>query len=306
MENYYNVSVKLDVEKSNLRTKIVEEKFKIPEMPDIAINLDKELKQRYINVNKIIEIISYNNVVMGEILGTLDGLGYRKQLPSGVKILSIQQAIKYFGVAKISQLAISSALRNIPCPNELFRSIINHSSDVAHAASEVSAFVQDVDPSLAHVYCLFMHSGMTLLATRYPDVYKEIFDFSLTSPQRAYEKETSIYKGFRHELLSVDVARKWSFDIGHPNKEIDEMNKLVLLAIQEQHNELYDHFEDEKLRLLIAVGNLSSAIINELVYGVYMTEDANIEYKKAREVLMLSDDQMMMIRKNVGAYFVGN
>lgn len=42
---FYNKKVDLDLETSNLRMKVIEGKFLIPEMPDIVININHELKQ---------------------------------------------------------------------------------------------------------------------------------------------------------------------------------------------------------------------------------------------------------------------
>jgi HD-like signal output (HDOD) protein len=296
---------KIDFEISDKRTAIIESQVSIPDMPDIAIALEREVRSRNPNMRNIIDIIEQNSVVTGALLGTFNSPAFQKTMRRKVEITTVSQVVNLFGVEKTYQIAISSALRSIPAVNDLFRTIIDHSSEVAYACAEICDYVHGVSMEKAYLYGLFMHGGMTILAAGWPEDYEPMFNLSLSMPRTAIDKEVEKFKRFRHDHLGVDIARRWGFGKKDLHSVLAQDDLHVLLAIQEQHNLNYSRINIEPVRLLVAIGNLANVVVNELIYGVYISGEAEEEYQQAKEVLMLNDEAMRNIRLNVSSYLVG-
>ncbi len=74
--------------------------FKVPDMPDVIVLLEKEASSRYPNARKFAEIIESNNVITGEILAIVKSPTFLRHLSASVDIKTIGHVINLVGIQK--------------------------------------------------------------------------------------------------------------------------------------------------------------------------------------------------------------
>lgn len=266
--------------------------FKVPDMPDIIALLEKEVHSRYPNVKKVAEIIESNNVIMGEILNIVKSSTFLRHLKVNIEVKTISHVINLIGIQKTYQLAMAAAIRSIPSDSDLFRSIINHSFEVATACAEVAGYVQGVDINDAYLFGLFRDAGAIGIANRYKNRYEKCWYRLLSFPANGVELEEKEFK-IRHDYLGVVAARQWGFGNAAGEGEL-------LIAIQEHHNhKQLKHIPNERIRLLIAIGMLAEIMVGEINGENYQSSEANEIRDIAIDVLYLSKEATIMIRQNL-------
>lgn len=266
--------------------------FKVPDMPDVVILLEKEANSRYPNARKFAEIIESNNVITGEILSIVKSPTFLRHLTASVDIKTIGHVINLVGIQKTYRLAVAAAIRAIPAQSSLFRSIIDHSFDVAVACAEIAGYVQGVDISDAYLFGLFRDAGAIGVANALQQKYDRYWYHLLSFPASGPQLEAQELK-IRHDYLGVVAARQWGFGSGEGEGD-------MLLAIQEHHNcEQVAHFSNERVRLLVAIGLLAEVMVGEINAENYQATEVEQVRQTALDVLYLSDDIKSLIRMNL-------
>ena len=156
--------------------------FKVPDMPDVIMLLEREANSRYPNARKFVDIIESNNVITGEILSIVKSPTFLRHMTATVEIKTINHVISLIGIQKTYRLAIAAAIRSIPAQSMLFRSIIDHSFDVAVACAEIAGYVQGIDISDAYLFGLFRDAGAIGVANSLQQQYDRYWYHLLSFP----------------------------------------------------------------------------------------------------------------------------
>lgn len=266
--------------------------FKVPDMPDVIILLEREANSRYPNARKFAEIIESNNVITGEILSIVKSPTFLRHMTATVEIKTIHHVINLIGIQKTYRLAVAAAIRAIPAQSTLFRSIIDHSFDIAVACAEIAGYVQGIDISDAYLFGLFRDAGAIGIANSLQQKYERYWHHLLSFPASGPLLEEQELK-IRHDYLGVVAARQWGF--GNGTGEGD-----MLIAIQEHHNcQQVAHFSNERVRLLVAIGLLAEVMVGEINAENYQATEVEKVRTTALEVLYLSDEVKSLIRMNL-------
>lgn len=264
----------------------------IPDMPDVIAKLDKEIRSRYPNQNHIIEIIESNTVIAGEILATVKSAIFMRHVKRDIEVKTISHVVSLIGVKHVYRLAVAAAIKNIPQKNTLFRSIIDHSSDVAIACAEISGYVHGITIDDAYLFGLFRNCGAICMAVSLGNAYESHWERIKSFPVKGVLKELETF-GTRHDYLGVTVARKWGFGRG-------QSDEAFLIAIQEHHNAVeLEHIANEYVRLIVAIGLLAEILVNEINGDTYMAAETTTVKKAAINTLYLADDTIASIRANI-------
>lgn len=283
--------------KSSLLSLGGKDKFKVPDMPDVVIQLDKEMRSRYPNARVVAEIIESNTVITGEILKIIRSPVYQKNVKGATEVKKIMHVVNLVGIKKTYEFAVAAAIRSFPNKSSLFRSIIDYSSDVAIACAEISTYVYGVSFEDAYLFGLFKEGGAISLAATLEDRYEKCWASHLTFPASAVIHELSNINA-RHDVLGVAAARHWGF-----GKNPDEID--MIYAIQEHHNYEQIHLLKEKPRLLVAIGMLADVLVSEINADAYRATESNEIKQIALDVLCLPEEAMRTIRANVVSALIG-
>jgi HD-like signal output (HDOD) protein len=267
-------------------------KFKVPDMPDVVIRLEKELRSHAASVRSFTEIIESNTVIAGELLSIIKSPLYQKRMREEAdEITTVHHVVKFLGLKKTFELTMSAAIRCMPQHSDLFRSIIDHSADVAVACAEIATHVHNISMEEAFLFGLFRNGGAIGMSIVLEDRYIAPWHKTLSMPITGLIEEYKTF-GARHDYLGVIAARQWGFGETHDEQDI-------IIAIQEHHNhEEVMHFKNERVRLLVAIGMLAENIVNGINGEVFASEEANSIKNIALEVLCLPDEAVSEIRSN--------
>ena len=289
---------RIDLIKTSLMAIGGMEKMQIPDMPDVILKLERELKSKFPNTVRVIEIIESNAVIAGEILATVKSPAFMRHVKRYIEVKTIENAVNFIGLKQTYRLAMAAAVKNIPNQTTLFRSIIDHSSDVATACAEIAGYVHGVDIEDAYLFGLFRDCGAIGMSVALNNEYDPHWDRMKTFPVSGVEAEIDTL-GSRHDYLGVIVARKWGF--GHT-----EGDHEIMYAIQEHHNYAQVRcFSNEKIRLLVAIGLLAEILVNEINAEAYIAHESGIIKEAAIDTLCLSDEVLTLIRRNLISTCVG-
>lgn len=264
----------------------------IPDMPDVIVELQREVRQRYPNSNNCVRIIESNTVIAGELLATVKSPAFLRHMARAVEVKTIENVVNLIGLPQTFRLAQAAAIKNIPMQSPLFRNVIDHSSDIAMACAEIAGYVHGVEMDEAYMFGLFRDAGAIGMAVAFNSVYDEHWDRMKSFPKSAMEKEWN-HLGARHDHLGVMIARKWGFGDTPGDGEI-------MLAIQEHHNyEQVKYFSNEKVRLLVATGLLAESIVNEINAETYIATESDVVKDVAVDTLFIDQKLLSTIRKHI-------
>lgn len=267
-------------------------KFIIPDMPDVVIQLEKEIRSRYPNTRNVVDIIASNTVIAGEILNIVKTPAYTKNVNGAIEIKTIAHVINLIGLKRTYELALAAAIKSFPQKSTLFRSIIDFSADVALGCAEIAGYVHGVEIEDAYLFGLFKEGGAIALATTLDSAYEKPWERLLSFPEAGIDLEFKSLSA-RHDYLGVVTARQWGF--GKNDSELE-----LLYAIQEHHNHAEMHlFANERARLLVAIGLLADALVCEINAENYLSNESIAVKNKAQDVLCLSDETVAVIRKDL-------
>lgn len=272
-------------------------KFIIPDMPDVVIQLEKEVHSRYPNTKNVVDIISSNTVIAGEILNIVKSPTYLRHMKGAIEIKSIYHVVSLIGLKRTFELSLAAAIRSFPQKSSLFRSIIDFSADVATACAEIAGFVHGIEVEDAYLFGLFKEGGAICLAATLDRDYENHWEKIISFPGSGVIMEkTSI--GARHDYLGVVVARQWGFGLAEGETE-------MLYAIQEHHNyEEMHRFSSEKAKLLVAIGLLADSFVCEINAENYVSNEVKTIRDRAVDVLCLREDILALIRSNINSSLI--
>jgi HD-like signal output (HDOD) protein len=262
--------------------------IKIPDLPEEVIELDHEMNARYPNTQKMVQIISKNTVLAGEVLVVANSPAMRAKQP----ISSIAQAVSCLGTQNLKNMVVAAALRHIWGGANAMREIIDNSADVAYCAAELANFVQGVTPDEVYVCGLFHNGGAILLSNRDSKLYGEIFFQSHSLPLSSITKEEEAFNT-NHTVVGMLMGKKWHLS--------DDM----IQAIYYHHVDKCSRIKDEKVRLLVALLKVANGVVAETSIGAYIGAEMNEYMKDGIDTLMLDTQHIKDVRMSLQSYSMG-
>ncbi len=124
----------------------------LPSLPEIYIKLEKEINVHNSSIEKISNIISDDPIITAKILQLSNSAFFG--LP--IKITNIKQALNYLGINIVQTLVLTIKLfKSIDTKNpnaNLYKSIFNHSKNVAFLASKLSKIKNSTDEIIEETF----------------------------------------------------------------------------------------------------------------------------------------------------------
>jgi len=260
---------------------------KLPELPSEVLLLAEELKGRFPDVNKVAAIIEKNTVMAGDVLKAINSPVMKMNLEEPVK--SIDEAVKLLGLENIYNLVVAAALRNLFDGDELYKDIMDYSVDVAFCMADISDWVDDVTRDEAYMLGLFHNVGAMVLVNKDSEGYGKIYSNSLSRPISVIDIEEARY-GTDHQTIGVLAAKKWHLPV-------DFLNAIMLHHVHPSAS-----IKNDRVRALVAMIKLATAIVAEISLGAYVSQEVRDFEKDAIEELMISPKVAREIRTGLMTY----
>jgi len=275
--------------------------FVIPEMPKLITSLSHFMNDPFPNAREITNLIEDNNVVTGDILGTVNTIAFQASMRTPVEVRTIRQCLNLFGIEKLYQMTVASAMKGVNYNDPVVDKIVNTSAILAKSCSIIARFIPNLSVQTAYFYGLFLHSGMVILAMQKNKSYASIFEKSIKSPNEAISLEIAAFSGARHDYLGVAVARKWGIGMHPKNTDLHREDTAILLAIQEHHHPHFYAIKDELIRNLIAIANLAQSYMCKLLYLDSFSDIDESITNQSIALLGLDDDELFEIEQMIAS-----
>lgn len=273
--------------------------FLIPEMPKLITSLSQLINTPFPNARQITNLIEDNSVVTGDILGTVNSPAFQASMRSAVEVRSIRQCLNLFGLERLYQMTVASAMKGVNYDDTIAEKVVNTSAILAKSCGIIARFIPNVSVQTAYFYGLFLHSGMVILAMQKNKGYAAIFEKSIQSPNEAINLEITAFSGARHDYLGVAVARKWGIGMHPKNIDLHKEDTAILLAIQEHHHPHFYAINDELIRNLIAIANLAQHYMCSLVYHSHFSDVDETIKNQSIALLGLDDNELFEIERMI-------
>ncbi|MBO1923536.1 HDOD domain-containing protein [Thiomicrorhabdus sp. 6S3-12] len=259
--------------------------IKIPEFPQEVIELEREINSALSNTQRIVEILEQNVTLSGEVMRLVNSPVIKLREP----VNGIREAVFAMGLDNLYNLVVAAAFQRLFSSKGLHRDILDHSVDVAFCMAYLTEFVHGVTRDQAYMLGLFHNAGSLMLTAKDEEAYDALFRASLANPFSVMLKEREIL-GADHCMVGVLVAKKW------------QLPTVMINAIMLHHTQRPGNISNEEVRLMVAMLQLSNAVVAEISLGAYRGEEMRMMEKTAMEELMLDEDVVAELRANLITY----
>ena len=250
--------------------------IELPTVPDIVQKANAELTKPDPNIGELAELISKDPVLSGQILKVINSPFYGLSK----KIESVQKAVVLLGQKNLKNVLMTAGLRQTMQDNDDSRKTFwDRAAATAACASGIATLVHNVEQDEAYMTGLFLDTGVLVLLEKSP-AYKRVSD-----NQPIYPFSTVVFEENKfdtnHPSVGYLLALSW------------KIPDTCALAILHHHAENYDLFEDSKLRALIAIMQLSYALVAEELSETEISIEEHIRYKSnAINELLLDESDL--------------
>ncbi|MBO1927823.1 HDOD domain-containing protein [Thiomicrorhabdus sp. 6S2-11] len=258
---------------------------KIPEFPQEVIELDNEINSKFANVHKIVSILEQNITLSGEVMRLVNSPIIKLKQP----VDNIRDAVNAMGLEQLRNLVVAAAFKRLFNSGSLQRDILEHSVDVAFCMAYLTEFVHGVPRDQAYMMGLFHNAGSLLLAAKNQEAYEKLFSMSLVNPVRLLAKEREVM-GADHCMVGVLVAKKW------------QLPMAIINGIMLHHSANLTRISNEEVRSMVAMLQLSNAVVAEISIGAYRGEEMKAFEEHAVQELMLDEEVVAELRANLITY----
>lgn len=259
--------------------------IKIPEFPQEVIELEREINSALSNTQRIVEILEQNVTLSGEVMRLVNSPVIKLREP----VNGIREAVFAMGLDNLYNLVVAAAFQRLFSSKGLHRDILDHSVDVAFCMAYLTEFVHGVTRDQAYMLGLFHNAGSLMLTAKDEEAYDSLFRASLANPFSVILKEHEIM-GADHCMVGVLVAKKW------------QLPTTMINAIMLHHTQRPGNISNEEVRLMVAMLQLSNAVVAEISLGAYRGEEMRLMEKTAMEELMLDEEVVAELRANLITY----
>lgn len=254
----------------------------IPKMPEVLLELQKEITQYEPNLQKVGTIIEKDMALSGLVLRTVNSGSYGLQR----KIDSIRHAAMLLGLNTLKDAVLISALKAALGEQSQFQELIWRVSQGNAMGAKALAFdMEGISVDSAYLAGLFHDVGALLMERMDPD-YPRLYREGLIAPLSALKEETHRY-GTNHAVIGFLLAKHW------------ELPEPVCSAIYHSHGESCVEFEESEVRGLIAILKITSNTTTHFLYPEieFSDEAINLLASAYMEIAVTSDSMREMSMK---------
>jgi len=205
----------LEVEESNilyeLITKLKNDEFELPSLPDIASKIHEKLKDETCSINNIADIVSSDPAVAAKLIKTTNSPLYRRGNP----VDSCQTAIVRLGLKTTTELVTAYVLKEVFSSksrllNKRMRQLWQHSVDIAAISYVLAKHSKKFNPDHALLAGLIHDIGIVgilALCANYLDVMNNSDHLNEITRHMHNEVGITILEGWGFMPDLVEVAR---------------------------------------------------------------------------------------------------
>lgn len=249
------------------------ESVSLPTIPAVVQEANIELSKAVPDMTMLVEIVSKDPVLCGEIVQTVNSPYYGLMR----KVGSVQQAIMMLGTERLKNVMVTAGLRKVihEAGSEFLR-FWDQADMVACCASGIAGLTQGVEPDEAYMAGLFMDTGMMAFIQKH-DKYNELMIKQYSHPYTIIKLEEQLF-GVDHAIISYFLTQDWS------------LPEDICQAILYHHSDSYEIFDSLKLRSLVGVLQLSFILVMDQLrenHGLEQTEEQLVFREMALEELMI-------------------
>ena len=286
-------SIKVSLLIDNIKsTMSCQTELRLPAAADFIFRLEREIHKLDNNIDKIIEVIEQKPLLVSRLIKYINSDEFKDKIrkyPSH-RIDSVEQAINAYGIKHLQKFALSYILNDIAFNFRLLKDSIHYGLSCAVCCSEIAHHVINIKRDAAYMYGLVKDYGHIVLAYRYGDTYRSIFETNRIDPLTAMKR---VEDELQLNVTFVHVAIASCFGIGLKREDnldwIDE--RSILLAAQEQFHANFACIEAESVRKLIAIGYIGS-VMNNRIHGLTVSDNLLLSFERAKKCLELTDKQI--------------
>ncbi len=253
--------------------------IELPTVPDIVQKANAELAKPDPNISELAELVSKDPVLSGQILKVINSPFYGLSK----KIESVQKAVVLLGQKNLKNVLMTAGLRQAMSGSDDSRKTFwDRAAATAACASGIASLVHNVQADEAYMTGLFLDTGVLVLLEKSP-AYKRVSD-----NQPMYPYSTVIFEENKFETNHPNVGYLLALSWKIPDTSA--------LAILHHHTKELEAFEDNKLRALIAIMQLSYCLVAEELSETEMAAPEHLKFKQgALKELLLNEDDLQDI-----------
>lgn len=253
--------------------------IELPTVPDIVQKANAELAKPDPNIVELAELVSKDPVLSGQILKVINSPFYGLSK----KIESVQKAVVLLGQKNLKNVLMTAGLRQAMSGSDDSRKTFwDRAAATAACASGIAALVHNVQADEAYMTGLFLDTGVLVLLEKSP-AYKRVSD-----NQPMYPYSTVIFEENKFETNHPNVGYLLALSWKIPDTSA--------MAILHHHTKELNAFEDNKLRALIAIMQLSYCLVAEELSETEMSAPEHLRFKGgALKELLLNEADLQDI-----------
>ncbi len=248
----------------------------IPKMPNVVLELQKELARHEPDLSKVGEILEKDIALSGLVLKTVNSASFGLQ----GKIESIPHAAMLLGLDTLKDAVLLSALKVSLGEQSEFQSLIWRISQGTALGAKTLAFdIEGISVDSSYLAGLFHDVGALLMEKKDPD-YPKIYSQGLIAPVSALKEETRHY-GTNHAVIGFILAKHW------------KLPEHVCSVIYNSHVESCAEFEGSEIRGLIAIIRITSNTTTNILFpGIEFSDETNNSLAKAYIEIAVNDESL--------------
>ncbi|WP_024850914.1 HDOD domain-containing protein [Hydrogenovibrio kuenenii] len=249
---------------------------KISAIPKEILKLNSLLSQLEMpETSEVVKLISQNMNLTAELIKTANYPVFSKNRATNVS--SIRDAVDVIGLKSLKSL-VMGIYYSMEYLGRARAEINQLSLNTAAMCSFLSPNVMNVNPDQAYLAGLFYNSGAILMATKFKD-YDDAFMETLSSPFHNKLIENKRYTVCRH-VAGLLLVKKW------------QLGKFMGHVIYQSHKKQLSDIEDDQIRALVALIQLSEACIIQHEMADYYSEEVEMMRQNANKELMIEEQEI--------------
>ena len=262
-----------------LALKLIQRKG-IPKIPKIVAALRDELNNTDYNVDKIIQLISQDPSITGQIIKLINSPAYARSN----RIEDIKHASMVLGIQQVANLVTAESLAALSQSETQAVQVVWESINrTAKAAVAISNLLPNFSADEAYLLAMMHDIGSIIFAGLWEN-YSDTWDKLILAPVSMIEKERKAI-GVEHTTLSFLLAKHWKL----PDK--------YALAIYHHHSASCEHIPDEKTRMMVATLKLANYLVISSS-GSHVNSQMESYMQSALKELMINDEDWEQIKSD--------
>lgn len=259
----------------------------MPLLPDTVIRLRDALSKKFVNSKDVVEIISSNSVVAGELIKKINSGKFIKK--PNKEITSIKSLVDYVGVNNpilinmVTAIELKISFSSGNYEKDQVEEIIEYTTDTAYLCAELSDFIHDIKRSEAYLFGMFIECGYILLSARQKHYFKLFFK-SKSNPVKSFKEEVEI--GADHACAGYILACNW------------DLPSWIKTGILVHHDDFKNLKINKKIIDMLYIYHVSNYLVGEISFGSYVSSDYRKTYKAFLEELSIDESNINSIRNS--------